>query len=281
MQETETNSFGKVLKAERKRLGWSQQELADQVGVTQQNVGNWERGENMPKQAALDKLIEVLGPDSPVAATRLKPELRVLPYISEPLPDYLRYGTQADPHVQSYTPVRTHAPKPGMFRDTHLQLATLLPPELQKHLGRKINQGRATYIADYLSDKVCICLKRIIRTSSVAKGEQSYTMFNLRRTQRDALFQLTALRKVNKNQSFSASNIRYVLIYLAPDEETAMWAESSAPLLEEARLFDVHLRVTSSLEKVASIIKFYESSDLSSDEGVPVEEIDDEEWLNN
>lgn len=278
MQETETTSFGEALKAERNRRGWSQQELADKVGVTQQNVGNWERGANMPKQAALDKLIEVLGQDSPIASTRLKPELRVLHFAGESTVDYPSFSRrQTEPNVLTVARMPLRPP----IRETHLKLAELLPSELKQNLERRISLGRASYLADYLSDKLCVGIKKIIRSSSVSRGEQGFTMFNLRRSQRDALFQLTAIRKINENLNPSGSSLRYVAVYMAPDEETAMWAESNAPLLEEARLFDVDFRVVSTFEKVASIIKFYEKSELSPDEGTATDEIDSEDWLGN
>jgi ribosome-binding protein aMBF1 (putative translation factor) len=44
----------------RKRRGWSQTELAHQLGVKRERVGNWERGENAPRLEELALLGQVL-----------------------------------------------------------------------------------------------------------------------------------------------------------------------------------------------------------------------------
>ncbi len=44
----------------RNRKGFSQQEVANLVGVSQRSYSMWERGENKPKHASLLKLLEVL-----------------------------------------------------------------------------------------------------------------------------------------------------------------------------------------------------------------------------
>jgi len=280
MQETETNSFGKVLKAERKRLGWSQQELADQVGVTQQNVGNWERGENMPKQAALDKLIEVLGPDSPIAATRLRPELRPAHHAGETITEYAAFSRRQTEFNLEKVPLVGEG-RPVLFRDAHRKIQALLSPELKGNMERRVSYGRTRYMADYLSDRVCITIKQISTSARGARASGQPLDIAFRRTQRDALFQLTAIRKINDHLQLKPNTLSYVLIYLVPDEETVMWLDSCRPLLEEAALFDVHFRAVSNIEKIPYIVNFYENSTNSPDEGMPVDEIDDEEWLNN
>ena len=47
------------LRYERERRGWSQQDVADQVGTTPLNVGRWERGVNVPGPYFRQKLSEV------------------------------------------------------------------------------------------------------------------------------------------------------------------------------------------------------------------------------
>lgn len=51
---------GAEIRAAREARGWTQEQLAAQVGVGQRTVGNWERGETIPKNRA-GRLREVLG----------------------------------------------------------------------------------------------------------------------------------------------------------------------------------------------------------------------------
>jgi len=51
---------GRRIVEARKRRGWSQTELAHQLGVKRERVGNWERGENAPRLEELALLGQVL-----------------------------------------------------------------------------------------------------------------------------------------------------------------------------------------------------------------------------
>ena len=48
------------IKAMRIKRGLTQKQLADRLGVKQQNVSDWERGERSPSVKNLKKLAEVL-----------------------------------------------------------------------------------------------------------------------------------------------------------------------------------------------------------------------------
>ena len=60
-------SFSEVLHRDRKRLNLSQIELSKRVGVHQQMVSLWETGKNTISLENLEKLVEVLGPESELA----------------------------------------------------------------------------------------------------------------------------------------------------------------------------------------------------------------------
>lgn len=55
--------IGDKIAAARKKLNLSQAELAQQVSISPQAVGKWERGESMPDIFTLDRLAEILGVD--------------------------------------------------------------------------------------------------------------------------------------------------------------------------------------------------------------------------
>jgi uncharacterized protein YjbI with pentapeptide repeats len=58
-----SESIGNKIAAARKKLNLSQAELAQQVSISSQAVGKWERGESMPDITMLNRLAEILGVD--------------------------------------------------------------------------------------------------------------------------------------------------------------------------------------------------------------------------
>lgn len=54
-------SFGKKIADARKKMGWSQENLAERLNVTFQAVSSWERDENLPDTAHLLELSSILG----------------------------------------------------------------------------------------------------------------------------------------------------------------------------------------------------------------------------
>ncbi len=58
-----SNSIGNKIAIARKKANLSQAELAQQVSISSQAVGKWERGESMPDIMTLNRLAEILGVD--------------------------------------------------------------------------------------------------------------------------------------------------------------------------------------------------------------------------
>jgi transcriptional regulator with XRE-family HTH domain len=61
------NTFGEVLKRDRKRLAMTQEEFGKLLHVSQQTVANWENGQSYPRQSRRQKIMEVLGSQSELA----------------------------------------------------------------------------------------------------------------------------------------------------------------------------------------------------------------------
>lgn len=57
------NQFGRVIKEKRKKLGFTQETLAEMVGRSTGQIGQIERGEDYPSVEVLIKLIDVLSID--------------------------------------------------------------------------------------------------------------------------------------------------------------------------------------------------------------------------
>jgi uncharacterized protein YjbI with pentapeptide repeats len=58
-----SKSIGNKITIARKKVNLSQAELAQQVSISAQAVGKWERGESMPDITTLNRLAEILGVD--------------------------------------------------------------------------------------------------------------------------------------------------------------------------------------------------------------------------
>ena len=58
-----SKSLGNKIAAARKKINLSQAELAQQVSISSQAVGKWERGESMPDITTLNRLAEIFGVD--------------------------------------------------------------------------------------------------------------------------------------------------------------------------------------------------------------------------
>ncbi|UOQ45597.1 helix-turn-helix domain-containing protein [Halobacillus salinarum] len=53
--------FGEKLKSERKKKGWSQDELAEKLFVSRQSVSKWENGQNYPGIDIIIKVSDLFG----------------------------------------------------------------------------------------------------------------------------------------------------------------------------------------------------------------------------
>lgn len=58
-----SKSVGNKIATARKKINLSQADLAQQVSISSQAVGKWERGESMPDISTLNRLAEILGVD--------------------------------------------------------------------------------------------------------------------------------------------------------------------------------------------------------------------------
>ena len=56
-----THRFGEVVHARRRRLGWTQEELAEKAGLHRNHVGHIERGEKSPTLASVEAICQALG----------------------------------------------------------------------------------------------------------------------------------------------------------------------------------------------------------------------------
>ncbi len=81
-----TITFAKAVRAERKRLCMTQDQLALAVGTTQQNVAGWEASKSLPRPDIFDNLVEVFGPDSVVAGLPPRGQIQLTNQATEVTP---------------------------------------------------------------------------------------------------------------------------------------------------------------------------------------------------
>lgn len=55
------NGLTAIIKWQRSQRGYTQQQLAEQVGVSQRTIASWELGEKIPTDDNLDKLAAAFG----------------------------------------------------------------------------------------------------------------------------------------------------------------------------------------------------------------------------
>jgi len=67
--------LGILVKGEREKRGWDQADLAKRMGVTQQTVSRWEKGDSRPKQDDLSKLIDLFSGEDYEWFTKARYEL--------------------------------------------------------------------------------------------------------------------------------------------------------------------------------------------------------------
>ncbi|MBI3235079.1 MAG: pentapeptide repeat-containing protein, partial [Bacteroidetes bacterium] len=89
-----SKSIGDKIATARKKVNLSQAELAQQVSISSQAVGKWERGESMPDITTLNRLAEILGVD--------------LNYFSESFQS-LDHGVKDSVNINAELPSNAHA----------------------------------------------------------------------------------------------------------------------------------------------------------------------------
>lgn len=78
--------LGNLIKSEREKRGWEQADLAKRMGVTQQSVSRWEKGDSRPRQDDLSRLVDLFSGDRYVWFTKAgyefeEPDTALAPYL--------------------------------------------------------------------------------------------------------------------------------------------------------------------------------------------------------
>lgn len=127
-------TFGKLLKADRETLGWSQDQLGKELGVSQQTIGQWESDAAHPRRHRMDTLMKLIN--------------NHLPGRSQLYASWT--GACTVPAV--FSPVQDTTP---MSRaQLHERLRAALPENLHKYVARALQLGHQERTYDYVSPAV-------------------------------------------------------------------------------------------------------------------------------
>jgi transcriptional regulator with XRE-family HTH domain len=237
-------TISKVLKAERKRLGLTQGELAAKLDCTQQNLSEIERGDSHPSEKLLDRMLEVFGQDSPIAYVSRRGDVRVPgSKLESRLMEFVE-----DITVEPGTLRRATAKLFGADDKFDQQVLALLPPNLKGYWSPPNHKG-----VDYESPKLLV----------EAKGLTGHRLNDMARLGMQQL----CVARAKRNTEVEC------LLLLVFKGVGATFASSFDPLWDEARLLRIGLVICNGAEGVASTITNAENP--LKDEGVPAEDEED------
>jgi transcriptional regulator with XRE-family HTH domain len=244
MEAQAVTTFGKILREERKRKKMNQSQLAELVGTTQQNIGHWEGGRTLPKQASYDKLLDVFGTDSRLSYLPTRGEIRLHEPIQSKRRAELDHG-RVD-LINTYTGQKideqvVDAMRTESANKPEQKLVDALPPEYRQYANIEIaiNLGSMgmtsplNYRVDYLSAKLCLVIRHIT-------GNRMDT------AARTGMQQLMLYQQILNRQA--PNHIRKFVLALVLDPACLMLNEISLQRVWfEARLLDVDAHLSSSL----------------------------------
>lgn len=239
------DSFSNALKEARKARGWTQEDLAKQMGVSQQSVQKWETGSTLPRPARRDALMRALG-------LQMERDNRMQAFVTS------TWRTLSNTGGKVLEPTYSSDRLSGTVREQALfaELEQFLPPEFQQYLDLK-EQRAFRFATDYLSPQLAAEIFR-------QQDRMSSMLINitLRR-----LWNLATLRQMDLQMT--AKERKYVFLVIADDITKTL--KIMARWSMEAQLHGLHIEVVDSIPAAAKVLEGYEHGTLplSDDEPNP------------
>lgn len=131
-------NFGDLLKADREALGWSQEQLGKELGVSQQTVGQWEANGAQPRRHRMQTLMKLLNVHLHGRSQLYAQWAGALPVV---------------PHV-TFTDPKGPPPRfgqPDSRAEVQKLLRDALPEHLRQYVARALQFGHQEKQYDYLS----------------------------------------------------------------------------------------------------------------------------------
>lgn len=234
------NSFGEKLKRDRQKVGLSQLQLAAAMGVSQQAVARWETNNSFPRKGALDKLIQVLGPDAEIAGHELPENYDQIKRVQ--VTHHAPVRVDREVLVRSFDS-RTTPRYVRTLREDERDFIKYLNPELREYTNNVAGIGTRRWEFDYLSPSLAIEIKHI-RVSHQAPPN---IVLNYVRP----LLQLAVAKKVLPGER------KYMLLFVTDMSSPVMRQLQS--IMFDAEVLGVEVSIVSSTREAADLVAFYEN----------------------
>jgi transcriptional regulator with XRE-family HTH domain len=188
-------TFGELLRVDREKLKFSQEQLAKMLGVSQQAVANWEAGTAHPRRERRARLLQILGPQSELAKN--PPRTEFIPAEDQPVsqsttklraqrleasamatdPEFKR---QSEESARRFEDARRRVESTmERHRLAREEFMHALPDELRVYVDGHITVGAATRRLDYLSPRRGVELKRTPSSKFMAWVNAAPALVNL------------------------------------------------------------------------------------------------------
>jgi len=232
------STFARALRMERERLGLTQKELAEKLGCAQQNIAGMENDKSLPKPDLHDKMVEIFGQTSPIAALPPRRDIvELMARVSSPM-----FSRQQETLPESSEPLRDE------WRE--VDFSELLPASLRGYIEAPLGYNGLSYTADYLSPALLVEVKHVGNPAN---------MLNLGR---HGLHHLSTMcRIVDTLRLESEQQPKPILILVSPNLNID---KSMMRLSAEAELHGIEVLFAPNNTSVAELIRQREHSTVAA-----------------
>ena len=240
-EELEEPDFGESLRHERAVHRWSQRELAERIGASQQAIAHWENGRMFPRPEKWAKLREVFGDDSPVAHFALRGQrLTARPKSAIMTNEHAVVGSGIAGGARTLAKCLDNQETPPLLGD----LKEFLPTPYRANVDKRIFKLGHRLELDYLSDHLAVEIKPI-------RSASPQTAVNL------GLYQLNKARLLLTDKPPEEIDFVLILVGDVPDNLGLLKRSTS-----DALLFGIELVVVPNMVKAGEFIHAAEKQGL-------------------
>lgn len=267
-------TFGQQIKEARERKGLTQEQLAKEIGVSQQSVAQWELDKASPRGvrlAQIQRILEIQRDNAQVTMRELYDKAAE------------RIALRASPPITAGGSI---ARAPGTFEDarqfaqeTMLRFAQALPEEFRGGVQQRVEFGPLRYDLDYFSPAVVVEIKAFGPRAMLSRHstERRPVWVPSQGEIKMMLWNLATLRQLTE----STNPDRDFLVFFIVGEGGDVAAPAMSRHRLEASLHGIDIQIVETPEKAADKVAQYEKRSKEIDTVIgeiigPAEEEQDE-----